>query len=176
MLPAVPPLSKRSDLRVCDRCRFCRRTDQPILLQHTRQRGATLTGPDPEKSFPFGSRRAVRFIGTADDACRGCQHHAAGSRRQYRKTTTSSTCRRPIAMTINVTAAPDAKLSLDGHDYAVPSLGNDAPIGDDHSHRKTGQPLRPTAVWTARHMAMQQGDVVLKYAGGLNLDKINLIE
>lgn len=180
MLPAVPPLSKGQIYEFATDADFVVESDQPILVFQYMPAWGNLTGRYDPKEFPSGVSARCPFIGTADDVkCLGDANITPlVPVEQYRNDYIFYVPQTYSYDFINVTAAPDAKLSLDGQAITTPFRGiADGTIGrmiirieKPGNHRITStKPFGLLGYGYANATSYS-------YAGGLNLDKINPIE
>jgi hypothetical protein len=180
MLPAVPPLSKGQIYEFATDADFVVESDQPILVFQYMPAWGNLTGRYDPKEFPSGVSARCPFIGTADDVkCLGDANITPlVPVEQYRNDYIFYVPQTYSYDFINVTAAPDAKLSLDGQAITTPFRGiADGTIGrmiirieKPGNHRITS--TKPFGLLGYGYAYATS----YSYAGGLNLDKINPIE
>ncbi len=180
MLPAVRPLSKGEIYEFSTDSDFVVESDQPILVFQYMPAWGNLTGKYDPKEFPSGVSARCPFVGTADDVkCLGDANITPlVPIEQYRSDYIFYVPQTYSYDFINVTAPPDAKLSLDGQAITTPfraiadgSLGRMIiRIDKPGNHRITA--TKPFGLLGYGYAYATS----YSYAGGLNLDKINPIE
>lgn len=179
-LPPVRPLSKGEIYEFSTDADFVVDSDQPILVFQYMPAWGNLSGRFDPKEFPSGVSARCPFLGTSDDVkCLGDANITPlVPIEQYRSDYIFYVPQTYSYDFINVTAAVDAKLTLDGQ--AVSAMFR--PIGDGTLGRaivRIDKPGNHRITATKPFGLLGYGYAYAtsySYAGGLNLDKINPIE
>jgi len=179
-LPPVRPLGKGEIYEFSTDADFVVDSDQPILVFQYMPAWGNLSGRFDPKEFPSGVSARCPFQGSSDDVkCLGDANITPlVPIEQYRNDYIFYVPQTYSYDFVNVTAAPDAVLTLDGQKVTAPFR----PIGDGSLGRvivRIDKPGNHRISATKPFGLIGYGYAYAtsySYAGGLNLDRINPIE